>query len=288
MATSGSNGTTRGNGDPGGKGGSWGAVRMPSVFLSHGSPMLALADDEFTHALRGFVGGFPRPRAIVALSAHWLSQDGTVRVDAAAHPRVIHDFGGFPRELYELDYPCPGDPELAARVAALLTEQGLQAQLEARGKLDHGVWIPLRLAYPEPTIPLVQVSVPFPVDPREVLKLGRALAPLRAEGVLILGSGGAVHNLERLVWHEKNSEGAPWAREFESWLKGRIAARDIEGLLNFESEAPHAALAHPVAEHFFPIFVTLGAAWPGDRAQLIYEGVQYHSLSMFSFALVGV
>lgn len=260
---------------------------MPAVFLSHGSPMLALAEDDFTRAVQGFFRAVPRPRAIVALSAHGLTEGGVVSVDAAAQFRPVYDFGGFPRELYQLKYPCPGAPELAARIASLLQKDGIAVQLEAHGGLDHGVWIPLKLAYPEADIPVVQVSLPYPSDPRRVLQLGRALSPLRAEGVLILGSGGAVHNLSELVWHEKQGAGASWAREFEAWLKARLAARDVEGLLNFETEAPGSAQAHPTAEHFFPIFVTLGAAWPGDRAQLIYEGLQYHSLSLFSFALVG-
>jgi 4,5-DOPA dioxygenase extradiol len=178
--------------------------------------------------------------------------------------------------LYRITYPAPGSPELAARIPGAIPET-------KRG-LDHGAWVPLRLAWPEAAIPVVQVSLP--VDgPEAVFALGRALRPLRDEGVMIIGSGGIVHNLGLVHFSEKNSGVDPWAAEFDRWVAEQLESRHIEALYAYRTEAPEAELAVPTSEHFDPVFVTLGAAWPGERVETIYEGFHYGNLSMRSFAL---
>jgi 4,5-DOPA dioxygenase extradiol len=272
----------------------------PSVFISHGTPMLALEDprgqcqedqesrkceDQAVLAIYSFFKSLPKPRAVVVVSAHGVSPYPGVEVSADPNSKLFYDFWGFPAELYQVSYPCPGDPELAGKVVSLLKGAGFQASLRTGHQLDHGVWVPLKMAFPEANVPVVQVTMPQPCDPREVLKLGHALADLRKENVMILGSGGAVHNLERLVWHGKHGEAASWATAFEDWLNQMISEKNVEALLNFESEGPMAKLAHPTVEHLLPLFFALGAACPGDHYVRIFKGIQYHSLSMLSFAL---
>jgi 4,5-DOPA dioxygenase extradiol len=262
----------------------------PSVFISHGTPMLALADpsengEEFVSGIHAFFKSIPKPQAVVVLSAHGVSSYPQVEVSADSPSSLLYDFWGFPKELYEVHYPCRGEPALATRVASMLARAGFQASLRSGHQLDHGVWVPLKWMFPEADVPVVQVTMPEPCDPREILKLGHSLADLRKENVMILGSGGAVHNLEKLVWHGKHGEAAPWASAFEDWLNRMLSEKNVEALLNFESEAPEAILAHPTFEHFLPLLFAVGAACPGDHYVRLFKGIQYHSLSMLSFAL---
>jgi len=250
----------------------------PAVFLSHGSPMVALEHDGYDEALRAF-GGRNRPRAIAAVSAHWTTSPG-VTVTAAERHRVIHDFGGFPDELYRLDYPAPGDPLLAAEIAARLGELGFVARLDPVHGIDHGVWIPLRIAWPDGTIPVVQVSLPE-MPPDDLVRMGTALRPLREAGVLVLGSGGMVHNLMQLRGPDKHAPAEPWAVEFDAWMAGRIAAGDTAALVDYRARAPSARRAAPTTEHIDPLFVALGAAG-GDRPAWIFEGFHHGSLGMRS------
>lgn len=249
---------------------------QPAVFFAHGSPLSALGGDEHAAALRAF-GERTRPRAIVIVSAHWQLPD--LRVTAWQGAPLVYDFGGFPEELYRIQYAAPGDPELAARIAA-----ATGSHLETRRGLDHGAWVPLRLAWPDATIPVVQVSLPD-ASPRQIYALGRALQPLRQEDILIAGSGGIVHNLRRVRFADKEAAVEPWAAEFDSWVAARIAGENIEELFDYRSLAPHVAAAVPSSEHFDPLFVTLGAALPGEHVRNIFEGFQYGNLSMRSFAL---
>jgi 4,5-DOPA dioxygenase extradiol len=253
-------------------------MRAPSVFVSHGSPMVAVERDAYTGALEA-LGARERPRAVVAVSAHWQTR-GVVAVGSAARHRVIHDFGGFPEELYRLDYPAPGDPALAARVVRLLAAAGLPAALDPDRGIDHGVWIPMRIAWPDGTIPVVEVSLPE-MPPTDLVRLGAALAPLRDEGVLVLGSGGLVHNLGLLDWRDKQAAPPPWARDFDAWMAGRLERGDLAGLVGYRSGAPGAMRAAPTTEHIDPLFVALGAA-PGDRPHTIFEGFHHGSLGMRS------
>jgi 4,5-DOPA dioxygenase extradiol len=258
---------------------------MPSVFLSHGSPMTGLLEERYTQALADFAASLPKPRAIVIVSAHTVSGgDRRVEVNVARLPGIIHDFGGFPRELYELRYDCPGDPELGARIATLCAANGFEASQVIR-PLDHGVWVPLRLMYPQADIPVVCVSLPWPGDPRRTLLLGKTLSELRRDGILVIGSGGAVHNLGELEWAGKQGPAQAWAREFESWVVEGLRDRRVEDLLGFEDLAPHAERAHPTTEHFHPLFFSLGASLPGDQLRWIHTEIQYGTLSMLCFAL---
>jgi 4,5-DOPA dioxygenase extradiol len=259
---------------------------LPSLFVSHGTPMLALADDDFTESLRRFAEHLPeKPQAIVVVSAHGTSNDHSVEVTAGTRNHLVYDFKGFPGELYQMEYPCPGAPELAVKIAGLLSSAAFEVSLDTSGGLDHGVWIPLRLMFPEADIPVIQIATPLRADAAQLLKIGKALAPLRNEGVLLMGSGGAVHNLRELQWHQKNAQAQPWAAEFERWLIKTLIKKDVDALIHFAEEAPQAALAHPTSEHFLPILFTVGSALSGDQAIPIYEGVQYETLSMLSFAL---
>lgn len=262
---------------------------IPAIFVSHGTPMLALADPEedgFLRSLRAFSAGLEGLKAVVAVSAHGISQGSGVQITAGRAHTQLFDFVGFPGALYNVEYSPPGDPALAARIAALLADQGFAAELSTELRLDHGVWIPLRTMFPGANVPVVQVSLPLEGGPAAVLRLGKALAPLRGEGVQLMGSGGAVHNLGKIVWHQKDSPGPEWARDFELWLEKMLAAKDVESLVEFETLGPQVRIAHPSAEHLFPIFFTLGAAWPGEVAVPIFRGIQYEALSMYSFALL--
>ncbi|WP_257448905.1 dioxygenase family protein [Archangium lipolyticum] len=261
-----------------------GTAVAPALFVSHGSPMVALETDAFPQAMKAF-GESVAPRALVVVSAHWETPGG-VRVTASEAPPLIYDFGGFPEPLYQLKYPSPGAPELARDIVARLGAAGLPATADASRGLDHGTWIPLRLAFPAARTPVVQVSLPWGASAADVAKMGEALRPLRAEGVLLMGSGGITHNLRRLAWQDKSAPAASWAGEFDAWVGERLAARDFAGIQSWTS-APHARLAHPSAEHFLPIFFALGAALPEERVTPVFEGFHYSSLSMRSFVLRG-
>jgi 4,5-DOPA dioxygenase extradiol len=207
-----------------------------------------------------------------------------VRVGASARPATIHDFGGFPAELYRLEYPAPGDPALAGEVAGLLEGAGIAAVLDPERGLDHGAWVPLRFLYPAADVPIVPVSLPRPRDGGLALRIGRALTPLADRGVLLLGSGGIVHNLARLRFGEENAPVDPWARAFEDWIIDRLTAGDEPALLAYRSSAPGADLAVPTPEHFDPLLFALGAGGPGADSETLHEGFQYANLSLRALA----
>jgi len=254
-------------------------ARLPSLSLAHGSPMLALDGGAWGEAISALGHGLPVPRAILVCSAHWEAA-GPFRLSSAEVPGVMHDFGGFPEALYTLDYPAPGSPELAAEAAGLLGQAGLEAVLDPRRPLDHGAWVPLRYLRPKADIPVVQLSLPISRTPEQLLAVGRALAPLRSRGVLILGSGGIVHNLRRLDWGGA-SEPQPWAAAFDRWVQERLAASDIGSLANWR-QAPGAAESVPTSEHLDPLFVALGAA--SGPPEACFEGWQLGSLSLASYS----
>lgn len=257
---------------------------MPVVFLAHGSPMVALAPGAYTAALERMRRTWPAPRAIVVVSAHWQAAV-PLRVTSSERPSVLHDFAGFPEALFELDYPCPGDPELARGIVQLLGEAGVHAVLDAKRGLDHGAWLPLRFAYPSATTPVVQVSLGVPRDPRALVLLGQALQPLRARGVLLIGSGGIVHNLELVRFDDQHAPVDAWAQQFDEWVGERVAAHDLASLLEYRAQAPHAGRAVPTTEHLDPLFCILGARTDADRVADIYRGFHHGNLSMRCFAL---
>ncbi|NGO73964.1 dioxygenase [Streptomyces boncukensis] len=228
---------------------------MPVLYLSHGAP--PLADDAlWTAQLAGWAARLPRPRAVLMVSAHW--EAAPVTLAATRTVPLVYDFRGFPERYYRVRYPAPGAPELATRVRALLGAAGLPVHDEPERGLDHGAYVPLAEMYPEADVPVLQLSLPT-LDPERLLGLGRALAPLRAEGFLVVGSGFFTHNLSGFTLGSGPDEAPGWSREFDAWGREALAAGDVDALLDFTRKAPAGRLAHPRTEHFAPLFVTLGA-----------------------------
>lgn len=233
-------------------------MKMPALFLSHGAPSLILDAGETGAVWRQLGATLPRPVAILVISAHW--ETGIPAVSSAARPETIHDFSGFPEALYQLRYPAPGAPQLAEAVAQVLRQAGIAVQQDAARGLDHGAWVPLSLMFPQADIPVTQLSVQIGRDASWHLALGRALRPLREQGVLIIGSGSITHNLPAIFRHPAGSPAPLWVTEFCDWMVGRIAAGDLEALSAYRECAPHAVQNHPTDEHLLPLFVALGAA----------------------------
>lgn len=251
---------------------------LPSLFISHGSPMTALEAGPISQRLAELAAQLPRPRAIVIASAHWLSAQPTV--GGAAQPETVHDFHGFPPTLYAIRYPAPGAPTLAAEVRQRLEDAGLAPQLDPAQGLDHGMWVPLRLLYPAADLPVVPLSIQPALDPAHHLAVGRALAPLREQGVLVIGSGSITHNLHDLRGGYGPGREAPYVAPFTTWVEQRLAAGDLDALLDYRVQAPFASRAHPTDEHLLPLFVALGAAGVDPHAQRIDAGIEYGILAM--------
>lgn len=258
---------------------------MPALFVSHGAPTLLLETQSPTYAFfTRLAAQLPRPKAVLAVSAHWTTAQPTV--SAAVAPQTIHDFYGFPEELYRLRYDPPGAPDVAARVAALLTTGGMPAAIHPTRGLDHGAWAPMRLIWPDADIPVLQLSVQPQEDAARHLALGRLLRPLSDEGVLLLASGSATHNLGALDWGGGVPGAAPpaWSAAFADWLSGRIEAGDAAALVDWRKAGPAARTAHPTDEHFLPLLVALGAAGAGARGEVLHAGYTYGSLAMHAYA----
>ncbi|MCO6056807.1 dioxygenase [Pseudomonas sp. MOB-449] len=255
------------------------STAYPVLFVSHGAPTFAVEPGLAGAKLRALGKALPRPTAIVVVSPHWMTR-GTVRIGASENPETIHDFGGFPEPLYRLYYPAPGQPDLASRIHAMLSAAGWSSAIDRTRGLDHGVWVPLLHLLPEADVPVVQVSLPMPLEPLGALRLGQVLQPLREAGVLIIGSGSLTHNL-----YEFRSGHAPTAKyvtRFAEWTAEKLRTGDIESLLEYRRLAPEAARAHPSEEHLLPLFVALGAAGEAYAMQLIEGGVTYGVLAMDS------
>lgn len=252
-------------------------MSMPTVFVSHGSPTLILGDSPARAFLATLGSQLPRPTAIVAVSAHW--DTDLPAVSLARRPDTIHDFYGFPDALYRLRYAAPGAPELAERVAKLT---GAAHDLH-RG-LDHGAWVPAMLGWPEADIPIFQLSVQPAESPAHHIALGRKLSALREEGVLVMGSGSATHNLRALVRGGDDSEPEPWAQEFDDWLAEVVETGDEAALADYRAQAPNAVDAHPTDEHFLPLHVAYGAAGAGARGRALHRSFTLGNLSMASYA----
>ncbi|MDR6992734.1 class III extradiol ring-cleavage dioxygenase [Luteimonas sp. 3794] len=252
-------------------------TRMPALYISHGSPMTALAPGLVGARLAELARALPRPRAIVIASAHWLAR--APLVGGAAVPETIHDFGGFPQALFDIRHPALGDTALSARAADLLQAAGLAPQLDPQRGLDHGVWVPLRLLYPDADIPVVPLSIQPGLGPAHQFQLGRALAPLRDEGVLVIGSGSITHNLHDWRSYDEARQ-APYVQPFIDWVEQRLAAEDVEALLDYRKQAPFAERAHPTDEHLLPLYVAMGAAGMPMRAQRIDAGIDMGFLAM--------
>jgi 4,5-DOPA dioxygenase extradiol len=258
-------------------------TRTPVLFVSHGAPTIALETEGLPAALAAFAASIQRPRAVIAVSAHW-GVHREIGITSAPYPRLLHDFVGFPEELNRLEWPAPGAPDLAARAVARLEATGFRAALDPARGLDHGVWIPLRFAYPEADVPVVQIALPDEAPP-VLARMGAALAPFRDEGVLLVASGGLVHNLARVQLDAPGATPDPWAVRFDAWVAERIATLDLHGLARWREEAPDAELAQPTPEHLAPVFVALGAQAPGDRPETLHAEIRHGNLSLRSFAL---
>ncbi|MFJ2985454.1 MULTISPECIES: DODA-type extradiol aromatic ring-opening family dioxygenase [unclassified Pseudomonas] len=248
---------------------------LPSLFISHGSPMLALQPGASGPALAKLANALPRPKAIVVVSAHWESRE--LRVTGAAQPQTWHDFHGFPAALYAVQYPAPGEPALALKVSEWLNAAGLPARLDAQRPFDHGAWVPLSLMYPDASIPVIQVSLPSHQGPGLQLKVGQALAGLRDQGILLVGSGSITHNLGELDWHAGPDVVEPWALAFRDWVVEKLGEDDQVALLDFQRQAPFAARNHPSDEHFLPLFFALGA---GKTFGTVHQGFTLGALGM--------
>jgi 4,5-DOPA dioxygenase extradiol len=256
---------------------------LPSLFVPHGAPTFALAPGETGLRLAAAAEHLPRrPRAVVVASAHWST--ATPRVGAARQPATLHDFWGFPEPLYDLHYAAPGDPDLAAAIVDHLRQASFDAETTEHG-LDHAVWIPLRLMFPNADLPVVPLSIQPQFGPEYHYRLGQALAPLLDEDVLVVGSGNLTHSL-RDYQRQKVSHGdtPPYVRAFADWIWQRIAADDTESLCDYRRQAPEAARAHPTEDHLLPLFVALGAAGAQSQAERLHAGVDDLVLAMDAYA----
>jgi 4,5-DOPA dioxygenase extradiol len=260
---------------------------LPTVFISHGSPMHALeAGASATgRAWQALGERLARPRAILIASAHWETRQPALT--GAPWPETIHDFRGFPQPLYEIRYPAPGAPDVAVRAQQLLAAAGFETAIDPHRGLDHGAWTPLLYAYPDARVPVVQLAVQPALGPRHHLALGAALAPLAGEGVLIIGSGHLTHNLRELRSVRDTGVGRsePYVAEFQEWVRRCIEAHDYDRLADYRRLSPAGVRAHPSEEHFVPLFVALGAAGDKARVERFVEHVEGGVLAMDAYLL---
>lgn len=256
--------------------------QLPAVFISHGMPSMALAPGPTGRFLASLPAHMARPRAILCISAHLEGTRALLTTDS--RPETLHDFGGFGTALHAIRYPAPGHPKLAERIVALLRGSGIPAApLPDRG-FDHGAWVPLSLMYPEANIPVIQLSIQTGEPPVYHFALGRALAPLRAEGLLILASGGATHDLSAMPDHPRTAPPEPYAEAFDAWLENVITAGEIDALQNYRQSAPHAEQNHPYPhEHFLPLMVAAGAATPSTAGRRLHRHFEYGVLSLAAY-----
>ena len=250
---------------------------LPSVFLSHGAPDILLSESPAIDAMENLARRFPEPRAIVVVSAHWT--DDPVGVTTGGRLSTIHDFGGFPQALYEMEYPAVGNEELSADIVRRLDEMGFEYRMAERRGLDHGAWIPLKIMYPVAQVPVVQVSLPTGSFD-ELVRLGAALRPLREKGVLVMGSGGSVHNL-RALRHSGPADG--WVIQFEQWLLEAVEGNRFERLITPSGFPAMFSRAHPSLEHYAPLVVAWAAGDPDQPGRRIHHGFTYGNLGMSCF-----
>ncbi len=256
---------------------------LPTLFFGHGNPMNAITENGYTAAWRRIGESTPRPKAILAISAHWFVPGTGVTLSTA--PRTIHDFGGFPAELYQVQYPAPGDPALARRIQRLLSP--LDVRSDHSWGLDHGTWSVLRHLYPAADIPVVQLSIDETQPAAFHFAMGKKLAPLREEGVLIIGSGNLVHNLHAYAWGEHARDPYDWAVRFETAARQLMLAGDLEPLVDYERLGPDAVLSVPTPDHYLPLLHVLGARQQDERIRFPVQGVEGGSISMLAVQVGG-
>jgi 4,5-DOPA dioxygenase extradiol len=254
------------------------AAMLPAIFLGHGNPMNALLNNRYTEGWRRFGQETAKPRAVLAVSAHWFVPGTAVTITTV--PKTIHDFGGFPRELYQVQYPAPGDPELARQVQKMLAP--LPVRLDESWGFDHGTWSVLRHVYPDADVPVVQLSIDETQPASFHFELGRKLAPLREEGILILGSGNLVHNLHAYAWGQQIAEPYDWAIRFENMARERLIAGDIQPLIEYEKLGRDAQLCIPTPDHYLPLLYVIAGRQQGEVISFPVEGVDGGSISMLA------
>jgi 4,5-DOPA dioxygenase extradiol len=257
--------------------------RLPAIFFGHGNPMNALSENAYTEAWRRIGETTARPKAVLVVSAHWYVPE--LAVTATATPRTIHDFGGFPRQLYEVQYPAPGDPELARRVRNVLAP--LDVELDERWGLDHGTWSVLLHVFPHADVPVVQLSIDETQPPAFHYDVGKHLAPLRDEGVLVAGSGNIVHNLHAFAWGKHAAEPYDWAVRFEQRVRALMTAGEHQPLIDYDTLGRDAALSIPTPDHYLPLLYVLGTGTPGEPVTFPVEGVDGGSVSMLAVQVGG-
>ena len=255
--------------------------KLPTLFLSHGSPMHAINSGKAGEVWAALATQLPKPKAVIMVTAHW--ETNLPMLSGNARPAMIYDFGGFPDELYKIVYPAPGSPNVAAQAQALLKEAGFTAGVDGCRGIDHGTWVPLLKMYPDADVPVVQLSVQTAMNPRHHYDVGRALAPLAREGVLIVGSGHLTHNLRDWMMSRGQTAHAAYAQKFQRWVYDHLAAHDIDALTRYRQQAPEAARAHPTEEHFMPLFVALGAAGEDAEVERVYDGFEGTALAMDAY-----
>lgn len=256
-------------------------MKLPVLFVSHGSPMQAVETTPASLAWQRVAQELPKPAAILMVSAHWESD--IPLLTGSEQPETIHDFGGFPEALYRLRYSAPGVPALAQRIQSGLQAAGFTAGIEGCRGLDHGAWIPLLKMYPEADIPVLQLSVQPALGAAHHLALGQAIAGLRDDGVLIIGSGHMTHNLRDWFYPDRLGADAGYAVKFRDWIDQRIHSHDTDALQNWEQKAPYARRAHPSVEHFMPLFVALGAAGQGYQVDSLCAGYDNDVLAIDAY-----
>lgn len=256
---------------------------MPVVFIGHGSPMNAIADNAFTQNLARLGKEIPKPKAVLCISAHWMT-DGAY-VTHMAQPKTIHDFYGFPKALFDVQYPAPGSVLVAELVQSKVHAPKVQADDNNWG-LDHGTWSVLRHMYPKANVPVVQLSIDIRKSPEYHYELGKQLQSLRSEGVLVLGSGNIVHNLRQVRW-EENAKPLDWAVQFDEWVKEKLQIQDHKALVEKALQSPEGQLSIPTMDHWYPFLCALGAALPNESLRFEHEGIEIASISMrcLSFGL---
>lgn len=250
------------------------------IFLSHGAPTLAIEDVPARHFLEELGASIPHPRAVLVVSAHWETQIPTV--NAVAVNETIHDFRGFPKELYAMQYPAPGSPLVAGEVVDLLEDEGFDVAVDEKRGLDHGAWVPLILMWPDAHIPVLQLSVQTGLGPEHHWRMGQAIEQLTREDVLILASGSFTHDLSAM---RTNAEEPEWVRSFAEWMDRAIVENRVDDLLHYRTRAPNAERNHPTEEHLLPLFVALGAAGDEPRAKRIHTSVSHGVLRMDAYRL---
>jgi 4,5-DOPA dioxygenase extradiol len=257
-------------------------IRPPSLFISHGAPTILIEESPVRSFLMGLGEELGRPEAILVVSAHWETPLPTLQW--CEQPETIHDFRGFPDELYQVVYGAKGSPGLAARTAALLVQHFGQVERDDTRGYDHGAWVPLALMYPDAEIPVVQLSLQPHQPPEYQYLVGEVLRPLRDEGVLVIGSGNLTHNIQHFREHGWDDPPEAWVREFADWMNGAIAEGRKEDLLDYRARAPHAERNHPQEEHLLPLFVALGAGDAGGKGRRLHTSATHGTLMMDVFA----